>query len=65
MKKLTPENQWWYDTKTGEVTQGKKHSWEHRLGPYPTEAAARLALAQAQQRTAQADAQDAAWDDWD
>lgn len=60
----TSENQWYFDLSTGEVTQGKKSSWDSRMGPYATEAEARDALKVSRARTAAADAEDRDEDDW-
>lgn len=49
---------WYYDTATGDITQGKESGWNSRLGPYDTAEEARRALETARART------DAA-DEWD
>ena len=46
---------WYFDTSPGDVTQGKKHGWDTRMGPYDTEDAARRALATARARSEAAD----------
>ena len=51
------DQKWYFDTSTGDVTQGKKHGWDTRMGPYDSEDAARRALA-----TARAEAADE-WDE--
>lgn len=52
------ENKWYFDTQTGEVTQGKTDSWENRMGPYDTEEEASHALEIARQRNKAADEYD-------
>lgn len=52
------DQKWYYDTSTGEVTQGKKHGWDTRMGPYDSEAEAQHALATARARSDAADAWD-------
>lgn len=50
--------QWFFDTDTGEVTQGKSSGWESRMGPYNSREEAAHALETARKRTEQADAYD-------
>lgn len=52
------DNEWYYDTKTGEVTQGKQEGYLDRMGPYPTQQAASEALKTAAERNK-------AWDEDD
>lgn len=52
------DRNWYYDTATGEVTRGKKHGWDTRMGPYDSEEEAQRALQTARARSASAD-------DWD
>ncbi|QNH95797.1 SPOR domain-containing protein [Corynebacterium anserum] len=54
---------WYYDTKTGQVTQGKESGWDSRMGPYDTQEEAAAALETAKKRNEQADAYDADGDD--
>ncbi|MBC2681174.1 SPOR domain-containing protein [Corynebacterium sp. 4HC-13] len=54
---------WYYDTKTGQVTQGKESGWDSRMGPYDTQEEAAAALETAKKRNEQADAYDADHDD--
>lgn len=54
-------NRYWFNTKTREVEKGPQSSWEHRMGPYDTEAEARAALDTAAARSAQWDSDDADW----
>jgi hypothetical protein len=46
---------WYFDTSTGEVTQGKKSGWDTRMGPYSSKAEAERALKTAHARTEAAD----------
>jgi hypothetical protein len=50
--------EFFYNTETGQVEQGKQSSWTHLMGPYPTREAAQQALATARSRSA-------AWDEED
>lgn len=62
---MEPEDlKWYFDPKTGEVTQGKEGAWEDRMGPYDTREEAAGALEIAAARTAAADAEDRKEDDW-
>lgn len=62
---MTPEDEkWYFDPKTGRVTQGKEGAWDDRMGPYDTREEAAYALETAAARRAAADAEDAAEDDW-
>ena len=33
---MADDEQWWYNTKTGEVEQGAQSAWSDRSGPYAT-----------------------------
>lgn len=50
--------EFYYDTATGEVSEGRRKDWTSRLGPYPSREAAEKALATAQARTEAWDAED-------
>lgn len=52
------EGDWYYDTETGQATQGKTDGWESRMGPYGSKAEAEAALERAKARNAEWDAQD-------
>ena len=52
------DEQWYYDTATGEAVQGKVKNWENRMGPYATRAEAEAALARAKARNEAWDAED-------
>ncbi|AHI02870.1 hypothetical protein CFAL_04070 [Corynebacterium falsenii DSM 44353] len=52
------ENKWYFDTQTGEVTQGKTDSWENRMGPYDSKEEASHALEIVRQRNKAADEYD-------
>lgn len=54
----TVDEQFYYNTETGEVEQGKQSVWTHRMGPYPSREAAEQALAKARARTEAWDEQD-------
>ena len=54
---------WYVNTKTGEITQGKRLSWGNRLGPYPTAEAASQWRGQIAARNTQADNTDLDWED--
>lgn len=47
--------QWWFDTKTGEVSKDKSSGWETRMGPYDSQEEAKHALEIARQRAEEAD----------
>ncbi|WP_062378389.1 hypothetical protein [Demequina pelophila] len=53
---------YWYNTKTREVEQGHRSSWEHLMGPYDTEAEARHALEIAKARNERWDSDDEDWE---
>lgn len=55
------DSKWYFDTKTGEVAQGKIISWDNRMGPYDTKEEAQHALKIAAERNDAADE----WDDED
>ncbi|WP_156382739.1 SPOR domain-containing protein [Sanguibacter sp. Leaf3] len=50
--------EFYFNTKTREVEEGKPSSWTNRMGPYPTRDTAQKALQQADARTE-------AWDEAD
>jgi hypothetical protein len=35
------DDEWWYNTRTGEVEHGAQSPWSDRAGPYKTEAEAK------------------------
>ncbi|WP_306795798.1 SPOR domain-containing protein [Cellulomonas sp. GbtcB1] len=51
-------DEFYYNTETGQVEQGKQSTWSHLLGPYPTREEAQHALEKARSRTE-------AWDEED
>lgn len=57
--------EYYYNTKTGEVEEGKRSGWMDLMGPYDTEEEARNALKTAAERNEQADAEEEAWNEWD
>lgn len=58
---MTTEEQYWYNTATGEVEEGHRSSWTHLMGPYRTRAEAQRALESAKARNESWDKED---DDW-
>lgn len=56
--KKTDRPRFYFNTRTGEVEEGKRFSWFSRLGPYATRAQAQRALETAAGRTE-------AWDEED
>ncbi|MDO5724173.1 MAG: SPOR domain-containing protein [Flaviflexus sp.] len=60
------DDEYYYNTETGEVEQGRCSLWSKVMGPYPTAEEAARALEIARQRNAEAEAQEAEWNkDWD
>ncbi|WP_297008445.1 SPOR domain-containing protein [uncultured Corynebacterium sp.] len=53
------DQKWYFDTSTGEVTEGKVLGWDTRMGPYDSRQDAERALETARARTTTADE----WDD--
>ena len=49
------EQEWYFDTASGEVTQGKTSGWDNRMGPYASreEAAHALEIAREQTKAAE------------
>lgn len=60
-----PREEYWYNTTTGEVEQGRRSSWESRMGPYPTREAAQAALEKAARRTDAWEEEDRRWREGD
>ncbi len=58
---MTSETEFWFNTKTREVEEGKRSSWENLMGPYGSRAEAEQALAKAAQRTKDWDEDDKEW----
>ncbi len=52
--------EYWYNTETGQVEEGRRSDWSKVMGPYPSREAAGHALEQARARSAAWDAQDEA-----
>lgn len=52
------DKKWYFDTSTGEVTEGKVSGWDTRMGPYDSRRDAERALETARARSEAAD-------DWD
>ena len=55
------DDAYYYNTRTGEVTRGRVHSWSYRMGPYRTREEAANALEIAQARAAAWDEEDRRW----
>jgi hypothetical protein len=53
--------EYWFNTVTGEVEEGRVSDWSVVLGPYPTREAAARALETAHRRSAAWDEADRAW----
>lgn len=51
-------DKWFFDTATGEVSQGTEGGWESRMGPYDSREEAAHALDKARKRNEEADAYD-------
>jgi hypothetical protein len=58
---MTTEEQYWYNTETGEVEEGHRSSWTHLMGPYSTRAQAQQALASAKARNESWEKEDEEW----
>lgn len=60
------ERRFYFNLTTGQVEEGKQSSVLRRMGPYATYQEAAEALARAQQRSEDWDAETAAWEEaWD
>lgn len=53
--------QYWFNTATGQVEEGRVSDWRVVLGPYPTREAAEQALGTARRRSADWDEADRHW----
>lgn len=60
-----PGGEYWYNTETGQVEEGRQSSWVSRMGPYPTREAAQAALDRAAGRTDAWDEEDRRWREGD
>lgn len=58
---MTTQEQYWYNTKTGEVEEGHRSSWTHLMGPYNTRAEAQQALEKAGSRNESWEEDDEEW----
>lgn len=56
--------EFWFNTTTGEVEEGRVSDWSEVLGPYPTREAAERALATARARSQAWDREDRADREW-
>lgn len=58
---MADDEQWWFNTRTGEVEQGAQSAWSDRAGPYKTREEAEGApgrIAENSRRIAEEDARD-------
>ena len=55
----TPE--YWFNTQTGQVEEGRQSSWSHLMGPYATREQAQHALDTARSRAEAWDREDEEW----
>ena len=55
--------EFWFNTTTGEVEEGRRSDWSRVLGPFPTREAAAKALDTARARSAAWDREDREWDE--
>ena len=53
------DEQWWFNTSTGEVEQGHRSAWGSLMGPYASAEQARDALRLAKERNEAWDAEEA------
>lgn len=53
--------EYFFNTQTGQVEQGRHSSWLHLMGPFETAADAAHALENASKRSEQWDEEDKAW----
>ena len=58
---MSEDRQWWFNTETRQVEQGRQSHYTHLMGPYESRDAAAAALATAQQRTESWDSDDEKW----
>ena len=56
-------DRFWFNTRTGEVEEGRQSAWTDRLGPFKTRDEAARALETARKRTEAWDEEDAAWNE--
>jgi purine nucleoside permease len=54
-------NQYWYNTRTGQVEEGHRSGWTDLMGPYATREEAQAALDRARARTEAWDQEDDSW----
>ncbi|MGJ7440569.1 SPOR domain-containing protein [Aquipuribacter sp. MA13-6] len=54
--------QFWFNTETKQVEQGRQSHYTNRMGPYPTREAASKALETAAARTEKWDEEDEGWE---
>lgn len=59
----TDEAQFWFNTRTKQVEEGRQSHFTDLIGPYPTRAAAEQALQTAASRNEAWDDEDERWDE--
>ncbi len=57
--------EYWFNTSTGQVEEGRQSGWSDLMGPYGSRAEAEHALDRARRRTEAWDQQDDAWSSGD
>jgi hypothetical protein len=55
--------EYWFNTHTRQVEEGRQSDWTNLLGPYPTREAAERALETARERTERWDEEDRQWEE--
>jgi len=55
--------EYFFNTRTKQVEEGRNSDWHDLMGPYPSREAASKALDTARERTEKWDEQDEAWDE--
>jgi len=56
---------YWFNTQTREVEEGRQSDWRNLMGPYPTREAAQRALETAHENTERWDEEDRRWREGD
>ena len=54
--------EYWFNTATGQVEEGRQSSWTHLLGPYDSREEAQSALDRARRRSEAWDQEDEEWE---
>lgn len=58
---MSGTEQYWYNTRTGEVETGRRSSWTNLMGPYATREEAAGALGNARSRNQEWESDDEEW----